>query len=89
MSLFLHFLNREAFRSAGYPQDSELVATRLRTITLARADPLYTNYSNLFESGSLTKSTLSITRALIQTGQLYILGERPTLQEFLDSRVAR
>lgn len=90
MALFLHFLNREAYRAAQREFSLSVAEDVLRVLCIARSDELYTNYANILESGALGDArTTSILREMLRCSQVLIEAERPTLDEFLETRTAR
>lgn len=89
MAIFLHFLNREAYRAAEAQYIPDRILWYLRVLSVARADALYSNFSNLMEGGFLEPTGPSLVRCLIETRQLLIAGERPCLSEFIESRTLR
>lgn len=50
---------------------------------------MYSNFSNLAESGCLAANGPMLVHELIRHGQLMVVGERPTLIEFVESREPR
>jgi nucleoside phosphorylase len=88
LAIFLHFLNREAFRAADVAYDPAQIIKAIRILSIARTDELFTNYANLSEGGLLSVSA-RLVRYLLQHHALLIEGERPTFDEFLDSRAGR
>jgi nucleoside phosphorylase len=89
VAIFLHFLNREAYRATNTRYPIELIGKYLRILAIGRADPLYTNFSNLLEGGLFDGPTGQLAKHLLALHQLLVDGERPSMQEFVDSRTVR
>lgn len=89
MAIFLHFLNREAYRAADTEYKSGEALRWLRILSIARKDTLFTNFSNLVEGGYLNCNGPILIRELLAQGKLLIAGEKPSLTEFVESRVSR
>lgn len=90
MALFLHFLNRQPYRATQQEFNVAVAEDVLRVICIGRSDELYTNYSNLLESQLLVPGRSdSLLHLLLEANQVLIDAERPTLDEFIESRVSR
>lgn len=94
MAIFLHFMNREPYRAVHAPFNVAAVNASLRTLALATDEDLYTNLSNLLESGLLSPAQVlpaqaTLTRLMLENDQILIAGERPSVAEFLESRAER
>lgn len=89
MAIFLHFLNREAYRAANTEYSIADIERILRILTIARYDELFSNFANLLEGGFLADSRPSLLRELLRQDHLLVAGERPSLPEFMESRTTR
>jgi nucleoside phosphorylase len=86
LAIFLHFLNREIFRSVNAQYSLRGVESALRVVALGLGDELISNYSNLLESGMLTAGEPNLVTRLLASNQISIEGERASFGEFLESR---
>lgn len=89
LAIFLHFLNREAYRAADTEYKFGDAMRWLRILSIARKDALFTNFSNLVEGGYLNCNGPILIRELLAQGKLFIAGEKPSLTEFVESRISR
>lgn len=89
VGIFLHFLNREIYRAVDTKPIPEAISRYLRILSVARVDTLFSNYSNLLEGGYLATGHSTLAHKLVETNQLQIAGERPSIDEFLESRIDR
>ena len=88
MSIFLHFLNREIYRSVGSHDHDGFPEKAIRILIAGTNRRLFSNYSNLLEGvGSIVPG--SILNLLLETEQLNVVGERASLDEFIASREPR
>ena len=86
--LYLHFLNREPFRSVNTEPSPSATESALRILAASTMLPLYSNYSNLFE-GVLSPASGTLLGELLKHQHVRIVGERASVDEFVASREAR
>lgn len=86
LAIFLHFLNREAYRAVGSQYSLKAAEISLRVLASTRSDSLFTNFANLLEGDCLSSGLVA---GLLANGQMLLEGERPSLIEFIETRAER
>jgi nucleoside phosphorylase len=89
LAIFLHFLNREPYRAVNAEYSPVAAEQLLRALAMASYEELYSNLSNLLEGDVLNPNRPTLVRSLLETDQLLVEGERPSVTEFIDSREQR
>lgn len=83
--LFLHFLNRELNRALGKDLDPEFCARHVLLGAVTTDAPLASSLAFVWESGVLDAPSGAAVRDLLMTGELLLISEFVTLDEFLSS----
>ena len=83
MNLFIHFLNRELYRSLGIKR-LDGANNAFKVILLACGDALYVPLSSLWESQGCNDVDYRFIRMIYEAGQLELVSNRVTLDEFLE-----
>jgi nucleoside phosphorylase len=84
--IYLHFLNRELLRSVETNLSYYKIIDIIYTILLGTTERLYSSLALIWESSFLNQEILNIFSYLLQKGNLDLVSDRSTVNEFIEAQ---